>query len=117
MTSSKSLRAFNEFFQGLCVPFLKLDALQGENHRFSSVHRLSRRADLNQGFPSLNYPGGFVFLLSLLSAFFIFCTPYSALNEAINSVISVTGFSPVTSSAHIHSTSELLRTLLMSGCF
>ena len=30
---------------------------------------------------------------------------------------SVLGFSPVKSSAHLHSTSELLRTLLMCGCF
>ena len=34
-----------------------------------------------------------------------------------NSKASVTCFSPVTSSAHNYSTSELLRTLLMSGCF
>ena len=34
-----------------------------------------------------------------------------------NSKASVVCFSPVTSSAHNYSTSELLRTLLMSGCF
>ena len=41
----------------------------------------------------------------------------SSTNALLHSIASAIRFSPVISSAHHHSTSELLRTLLMSGCF